>query len=149
LRRTVTAFAPLAGAFREAGIELIAVSTDNVPDLKKSLAVLGTGEFPFPLVANESLDVFKLYRCYDDFEQTPLHGTFLIDADGLVRWQDISFEPFMQPKFLLAEAQRLFSQGPIDPATSAATSVTAKGAADDEHRDEGGNEDEKPSGPSP
>ena len=37
----------------------------------------------------------------------PLHGTFLIDGQGLVRWQDISFEPFTDTKFLLAESTRL------------------------------------------
>jgi len=36
-----------------------------------------------------------------------LHGTFLIDAAGLIRWQDISFDPFMNTDFLLKEAKRL------------------------------------------
>ena len=53
------------------------------------------------------MDVFKRYRAYDDFENMPLHGTFLVDGDGLVRWQDISFEPFAQIDFLLNESQRL------------------------------------------
>jgi len=39
----------------------------------------------------------------------PLHGTFLIDAAGKVRWQDISFEPFTAVNFLLEEAERLLS----------------------------------------
>jgi hypothetical protein len=39
----------------------------------------------------------------------PLHGTFLVDADGRVRWQDISFEPFTQFDWLLAECQRLLA----------------------------------------
>jgi len=39
-----------------------------------------------------------------------LHGTFLIDGHGLVRWQEISYQPFTQPKFLLDEAQRLLRQ---------------------------------------
>ena len=34
----------------------------------------------------------------------PLHGAFLIDAAGLVRWHDIGYEPFMDPKFVLEEA---------------------------------------------
>ena len=36
-----------------------------------------------------------------------VHGTFLVDGDGLVRWQDISYEPFTEPRFLLGEAKRL------------------------------------------
>jgi alkyl hydroperoxide reductase subunit AhpC len=65
------------------------------------------GPFPFPLVSNEGLDVFRSYRCFDDFEQQPLHGTFLVDAQGLIRWQDIGHEPFMNVEFVLQEAQRL------------------------------------------
>ena len=53
------------------------------------------------------MKTFKAYRAYDDFEQMPLHGTFLVDAAGKVRWQDISFEPFNDLKFLEAESQRL------------------------------------------
>jgi hypothetical protein len=39
----------------------------------------------------------------------PLHGTFLVDADGAVRWQDVSFEPFTQIDWLLQEARRLLA----------------------------------------
>jgi hypothetical protein len=38
-----------------------------------------------------------------------LHGTFLIDADGKVRWQDIGHEPFNEVDFLLEESSRLLS----------------------------------------
>jgi len=53
--------------------------------------------------------VFKAYRCYDDFENQTLHGTFLINPEGLVLWQDISYEPFMEAEFLLKEAKRLLA----------------------------------------
>jgi hypothetical protein len=36
-----------------------------------------------------------------------LHGTFLIDGAGAIRWLDISYQPFMETKFLLEEAKRL------------------------------------------
>jgi len=52
---------------------------------------------------------FKDFRCWDDFEDQPLHGTFLIDGSGRVRWQDISYEPFNDPEFLLKEAKRLLA----------------------------------------
>jgi peroxiredoxin len=109
-------FAPIASEYKEAGISIVAVSTESVEGLKKTLEKSKSEDgFPFPLVSNENLDIFKAYRAYDDFEKMPLHGTFLIDGNGLVRWQDISFEPFTETKFLLSEAKRLLklSGGPL------------------------------------
>ncbi len=103
------AFAPMAKKFKQAGIEMIAISSDDAEGLKISLQNY-EGGMPFPLVANEKIDVFKAYRAYDDFEQTPLHGTFLIDGEGRVLWQDIGYEPFMDPNFVLEESQRLLHQ---------------------------------------
>jgi peroxiredoxin len=105
----LTAFAAQAEQFKKAGIELVAISTDDQDGLKVALKSCKDGKFAFPLLANPKLDVFKLYRAYDDFEETPLHGTFLIDSTGLLRWMDISFEPFMDVNFMLKESQRLLS----------------------------------------
>jgi len=35
-----------------------------------------------------------------------LHATVLVDGNGLVRWQDISYDPFTDAAFVLAEAGR-------------------------------------------
>ncbi len=84
-------------------------------DLAQSLQSFSeSGEFSIRLLANQALDVFRLYRAYDDFEDRPLHGTFLIDGKGLVRWQDISHEPFTDAQFLLDESKRLLSL-PTEP----------------------------------
>ncbi len=108
------AFAPKTAEFAEMGISLVAVSTDNEEDLKHSHeAYKETALFPFPLVSDATLDVFKKYRCNDDFEKQPLHGTFLIDSEGLVRWHDISYEPFNNPEFVLKEAKRLLSKDDV------------------------------------
>jgi peroxiredoxin len=104
------AFSPMVEQYKEAGIEVVAISTDDQTGLKISIDNYEKGPLPIPLLANADLSVFKEYRCYDDFEKQPLHGTFLIDGNGLIRWRDISFEPFMDPKFVLAEAQRLLAQ---------------------------------------
>ncbi len=102
------AFAPEAEAFKKAGIAIIAVSTDTVAGLNFTVEKAKyNGGFPIPLLSDADLKVFKAYRAHDDFESQPLHGTFLMDGEGLIRWQDISFQPFMEPKFLLTEAQRL------------------------------------------
>jgi len=106
------AFAPMMKDFENAGISLIAISTDDIEGLKKSIENYEGGPLPIPLLTNSKLDVFKKFRAYDDFENLALHGTFLIDEQGLVRWQDISYEPFMDPKFVLGEAKRLLAQEP-------------------------------------
>ena len=101
------AFAPMVEEFKKAGIPLMAISTDNIDGLKTSIKNYDKGDLTIPLFSNDKLDVFKTFHAYDDFEKQPLHGTFIIDAAGQVLWQDISYEPFMDPKFVLKEAQRL------------------------------------------
>jgi peroxiredoxin/tetratricopeptide (TPR) repeat protein len=104
------AFAPMAEKFNETGIELVAIGSDDYEGLCDSLENYEGTAIPFPLLADGGLGAFRAYRCYDDFENLPLHGTFLIDGEGLVRWQDISHEPFKDVEFLLKEAQRLLRQ---------------------------------------
>lgn len=105
----LNAFAPLYDKFRMAGIDLVAVSTDRVEGLKTTLAGSegSVSPFPFPLLSDESLATFKSFRAYDDFEQQPLHGIFLIDQNQQIRWQEISYNPFMNPEWLLGECTRL------------------------------------------
>jgi peroxiredoxin len=105
-------FTPMASEFEAAGISMVAVSTESEENLKNTFA-LRDSPFPFPILSDKDLRVFKAYRAYDDFERTPLHGTFLIDGKGRVRWQDISYEPFTETKFLLAEAKRLLAQDAV------------------------------------
>jgi peroxiredoxin len=102
-------FAGKAREFANAGIDLVAISTDSPDDLKESLAPYQEkGGFPFPLLSDAKLDVFKAYRLLD-FDNQPLHGTFLIDAHSRIRWRDISDEPFNNPGFLLTEGKQLSS----------------------------------------
>ena len=107
-------FAPVTENFAEAGIPIVAISTDSVEGLAETFQFAGDdtkrdNPFPFPLLADANLDTFKAYRAFDDFEQQPLHGTFLIDGKGRIRWQDISYEPFNYPDWLLEECVRLLS----------------------------------------
>ncbi|MEO8268617.1 MAG: redoxin domain-containing protein [Aureliella sp.] len=101
------AFSPRVAAFQKAGIQLMAISSENVESLNSGLASLGSESLQIPLHADPQLTAFKAYRCFDDFEQQPLHGIFLLDAHGRVLWQDIGYDPFMDVDFLLNESQRL------------------------------------------
>jgi peroxiredoxin len=111
------AFAPVSEEFKKAGLSLVAISTEDREQLTTALTAYAEEQedgkkknFPFPIVTDPKLNVFKSYRAHDDFESLPLHGTFLIDGNGLVRWHDISYEPFMDPKFVINEAKRLLAQ---------------------------------------
>ena len=103
-------FAPVAKEFAEAGIDIVAVSTDSTDGLQETFDKAKDGSaLPFSIVSDSTLQTFKAYRAFDDFEKIPLHGTFLVDRDGLLRWQDIGAQPFQNVKWLLAEAKRLLS----------------------------------------
>jgi peroxiredoxin/tetratricopeptide (TPR) repeat protein len=106
------AFGPLAADFKTAGIELIAVSLDSPTDLPRTARRAGTdGHLDITVLSDASRTGFRAYGTYDDFEDIPLHGAFLVDATGQVRWQDIGHEPFTDAKFLLSEARRLLRPG--------------------------------------
>ena len=100
------AFSPKVEEFKSRGIQVVAISSESRESLNSALANFGS-PLAIPLHANPELTAFKAYRCFDDFESQPLHGTFLIDPDGRVLWQDISYEPFMDVDFCLQESQRL------------------------------------------
>ncbi|TVP98005.1 MAG: alkyl hydroperoxide reductase [Planctomycetaceae bacterium] len=102
------AFQPKVAEFAAQGIEVVGISTESVAELRKGIETYGEAA-PLPLLADPDHEAFKAFRCWDDFENLPLHGTFLIDADGRVRWQDISYEPFSQVDFLLDESRRLLA----------------------------------------
>ena len=104
------AFAKERSRLAELGWIVIAISSDNREGIKKSLASYKPGPFPFAMVADPELKVFRSYRAYDDFERIALHGTFLIDPAGLVRWTDVGSEPFMDVPFVIAEFKRLLAQ---------------------------------------
>ena len=105
-------FAPEMTEFNSAGIEMIAISTDDREGLKTSVDSYGETPLPIQLLADPELKVFRQCRVYDEFEAQPLHGTFLIDGEGRVRWHDVSYEPFMDVDFLLKESVRLLSRQP-------------------------------------
>ena len=61
------------------------------------------------LLSDAKLEVFKTYHCVD-FENQPMHGVFLIDAQGRLRSQRISDKPFTDTALVLKEAKELTSQ---------------------------------------
>ncbi len=94
-------------AFAKLNTDVVAVSTDGL-DASRLLKTNKDGiAFPMPILPDPKLAFFKAYRSFDDFESTPLHGAFLIDARGFVRFQRISADPFLDVDFLKKEAARV------------------------------------------
>ncbi len=124
------AFEPVAQNFLDAGIPIVTIGTDTVEDLRASQESDSEAErLPFPVLSDPQLNVFKQYRCHDDFENLALHGTFLLDGEGRVRWHDISYEPFMDTEFLLAESQRLLALPKfVEPVSAKATATSPVGS---------------------
>jgi peroxiredoxin len=102
------AFSPKISAFRALGIDVVAISTESPKVLATGLADFDK-KLPIPLLSDAKHRTFKAFRCWDDFENQPLHGTFLIDAQDRVRWQDIGHEPFTDVDFMLEESARLLA----------------------------------------
>ncbi|MDP7014657.1 MAG: redoxin domain-containing protein [Pirellulaceae bacterium] len=109
------AFAPMTETYKKEGINLIAISTDDQDGLKESFKNYEPGKMPITLLSDSKHEIFKSHRVYDDFEKLPLHATFVLDEEGMVLWQDVSYEPFMDPKFVLKEAKRLLTQQKVEP----------------------------------
>ena len=107
------AFSPHLDGFKKCGIEVVGISTETVEDLR--IGIEGYDKsVGISLHSDSDQIAFQAFRCIDDFEKSPLHGTFLIDADGRVRWQDIGHEPFTDVEFLVKESERLL-QLPSSP----------------------------------
>ena len=119
-------FSPRAEEFKSQGINILAISTEDLESLNSGLSSYGE-PLNIPLHSDAELSAFHAYRCFDDFESQPLHGTFLIDPEGKVLWQDISYEPFTDVDFALSESRRLLSLHGFGNLPS--TLVTAKEAS--------------------
>jgi peroxiredoxin len=101
------AFAKVSDDLKALNTDIVAISTEDLAasrDLKQNKAGIN---FPMPILADPKLSLFKAYRAHDDFEDIPLHGTFLIDAKGLIRFQRISAEPFLDVDFIKKETARV------------------------------------------
>lgn len=89
-------------AFRQAGVRIIAISTDTVASLAQSLA---DTPCPFPVVADAAQTAFRAYGCA--MGEKPMHGVFLLDDEGTIRWQAVTAVPFDNVNRLLVEAGKL------------------------------------------
>lgn len=106
----VQAFAKVVGEFEKLGVQIVAVSSEPTQvagKLREKLGLAKEAALPFTLLCDSSGAAFKAVRAYDDFEKELLHATVLVDSQGRQRWQDVSWQPFTNTRFLLEETKRL------------------------------------------
>lgn len=123
----VTLFKKQAHAFADKGIQLVGVSTDATDELREALAAKPSS---FPILSDSQLTGFRAYHCVGS---ETLHGTFLLDAAGQIRWQTIGTEPFTGIGLLFLEAAKLTP--PAQPALAAAAPAPAAPAIEIQIRD--------------
>ncbi len=106
----VNAFAKVAPEFTKAGLSITAITSEPMSLAGRLVEQMSDKKLPpFPVLCDPSREAFKAFRAHDDFEEEPLHAAALVDAKGRLCWLDVSWEPFTDTKFLLAEARRLLA----------------------------------------
>jgi peroxiredoxin len=95
--------------------DLVAVSTDDREATRALKQNPDKIVFPMPIVPDPTLESFKRYQAYDDFEAQPLHAIYLIDSRGEVRYRRISAEPFLDVEFVKSEIARVNRLSPPGP----------------------------------
>jgi peroxiredoxin len=96
--RQIALFGERQSEFTRLGVQILAVAPNKTdPEVVKVLRE--KAGVSFPLAADPELKVFQAHGCLDN---GPLHGTFVIDARGIVRWQSVGEEPEMRIEAVLA-----------------------------------------------
>ena len=99
--------------FEKLGLPVIALSAD--PPEATVEKYKEYGEFHFPVLADPDDEVAHIYGCFEKIKEgekvvgeKQLHGTFLLDRDGIVKWAYTGEEPFFDNRALLKRAAELF-----------------------------------------
>ena len=100
-------FGKEVAAFRDLNTEIVAVGTDPLEQARELKHNNQGVAFPMSLLPDPEFAAFRAFGAFDDFDGMPLHGAFLIDARGLVRFQNVAADPFLDVEFLKAEAARV------------------------------------------
>jgi peroxiredoxin len=93
--------------FTAAGIQIIGISTDTVEGLDSALKDLPC---PFPILADPDHRAFLAYG--SAMGAAPMHGLYLVDAQGLIRWQTVTAAPWLDWDSVFSQASRLLSAIP-------------------------------------
>lgn len=91
------AFVPWRERFDIAGADLLAVSVDAPERVSETWAGPDRSlrqPYPFPILPDPLLGLFRGYRAWDEYGAGPIHATVVVDRAGRIRWQHRGTEPF-------------------------------------------------------
>lgn len=95
--------------FAELGATVLAVSADPVAITRERFKKYGA--FKFPVLSDPGNRVAQLYGVYTPAagksEENLVHGTFVVDRGGVIRWANFGDEPFTDDRTLLSVIAKL------------------------------------------
>jgi mycoredoxin-dependent peroxiredoxin len=97
--------------FRERKARVLAVSGDS-PEFSTGRA-RKFGGFRIPLLSDPDHSASMAFGVWKPVPGEALHGTFIVDREGLVRWAHVGDRPFNDVEALLAELDRGLKTGGV------------------------------------
>jgi peroxiredoxin Q/BCP len=98
--------------FEELGAQVVALSPDSLELTRKRYAKYGS--FQFPVLSDHSTQIAEAYGIFkpakDGKDEELLHGTFVIDMDGIIRWAAYGEQPFGHNPTLLYEVAKILGK---------------------------------------
>jgi len=108
-------FDPMAARFEKAGARLVAISVDRPEGVARTFASLemepAVRPFAFPILADPEREAFGSWGVMDEFYGDAIHGVFVLDAGGRLRWRHLGVEPYMMAADVLAAVEELGAAG--------------------------------------
>jgi peroxiredoxin len=105
----IQSLADLAPGFKEAGIILTTVSeesSDRLSSFQADLEFVREAPAEMEFISDPELKLFRALGAYDEFEEMPLHGIYLISAEGKLLWHDVRASALLEVSDLLDELVR-------------------------------------------
>ena len=104
-------FDPMSPRFAKAGARLVAVSADGPDGVAQTFASLESEPvqrpFTFPVLADPERRAFTPWGVMDQFYGDAIHGVFVLDGAGRLRWRHLGVEPYMMVADVLAAVEEL------------------------------------------
>jgi len=88
-------------------LDAAVLAVSSAPPEKNSKALKEFGDLPVRLLSDDHFANARRFHSYDDFEESELHSTILIDKLGRVHWARTGGDPFSDMAFLAKQLGRM------------------------------------------